>query len=85
MIAHADEGDLMAAAGVNCTIGREDQATYGESGAGRGELGHCGYGFKAPIDPYDADGKPLPLVYDGPLAPVGGTDAKVRGFTRDKC
>ncbi len=51
------EGDLMAAAGVRWTIGREGRAAYGESYAGRQYP-------KTPlaIHGLDASGQPLPLV-----------------------
>ncbi len=51
------EGDLMAAAGVSWTIGREGRKEFGESLAGK----H----FPKPrmaISGLDADGKPLPLI-----------------------
>ncbi|PQO28101.1 xanthan lyase [Blastopirellula marina] len=51
------EGDLMAAANVSWTIGREGKAEFGESLAGkRFPKG------KMKIDGFDADGKLLPLV-----------------------
>jgi hypothetical protein len=51
------EGDLMAAADVDWTIGREDRETHGESLAGRQYP-------KAvmPIDGFDDAGEPLPLI-----------------------
>ncbi|MEX0701518.1 MAG: FAD-dependent oxidoreductase [Planctomycetales bacterium] len=51
------EGDLMAAAGVEWTIGREGRDEYGESLAGKQ--------YPKPrmaISGFDDDGKPLPLV-----------------------
>jgi hypothetical protein len=51
------EGDLMAAAGVSWTIGREGRAEYGESLAGKR--------YPKPrmaIEGFDAQGQPLPLV-----------------------
>ncbi|MBC8128481.1 MAG: FAD-dependent oxidoreductase, partial [Gloeobacteraceae cyanobacterium ES-bin-144] len=51
------EGDLMAAAGVNWTIGREGRKEYGESLAGKQ------YPKKPmPISGMDATGKLLPLI-----------------------
>ena len=51
------EGDLMAAAGVSWTIGREGRKEFGESLAGKqypkAKMGMSGLG---------ADGKPLPLI-----------------------
>jgi hypothetical protein len=51
------EGDLMAAAGVGWTIGREGRADYGESLAGKQYPKK-----KMNISGFDADGKLLPLV-----------------------
>lgn len=85
--ANADEGDLLAAAGVGYTIGREGTSQYGESGAGRRPLVNtsCGYGFKAAIDPFGPDGKVLPLIYGGPVAAVGAADAKVMAYNYRLC
>eukprot|EP00037_Helgoeca_nana_P025636 m.283617 g.283617 ORF g.283617 m.283617 type:complete len:560 (-) comp27006_c0_seq1:132-1811(-) len=81
------EGDLLAAAGVGYTIGREGTSQYGESGAGRRPLVNtsCGYGFKAAIDPFGPDGKVLPLIYGGPVAAVGAADAKVMAYNYRLC
>ena len=51
------EGDLMAAAGVSWTIGREGRKEFGESLAGK----HYPKARMA-ISGLDADGKPLPLI-----------------------
>lgn len=51
------EGDLMAAAGVDWTIGREGREEYGESLAGKQYPKQ-----KMNINGFDDDGKPLPLV-----------------------
>ncbi|MDP1590691.1 MAG: FAD-dependent oxidoreductase [Prosthecobacter sp.] len=51
------EGDLMAAAGVSWTIGREGRKEFGESLAGK----QYPKG-KMAISGLDADGKPLPLI-----------------------
>ena len=51
------EGDLMAAAGVSWTIGREGRAEFGESLAGRQYPKP-----KMPISGLDAAGKTLPLI-----------------------
>ena len=47
------EGDLLSVAGVDFTVGRESQAQYGESLAGRRPLvpSSC-YGFHKPISPF---------------------------------
>lgn len=51
------EGDLMAAAGVSWTIGREGRAEYGESLAGKQYPK-----ARLPISGLDAAGQPLPLI-----------------------
>jgi len=51
------EGDLMAAAGVSWTIGREGRKEFGESLAGKQYPK-----AKMAISGFDADGKPLPLI-----------------------
>jgi hypothetical protein len=66
------EGDLMAKAGVNFTLGRESEAQYGESFAGvRSEP------WKVPVSPYIVPGDPasglLPLI--GKDAGIGNGQA----------
>ncbi|MFP6582122.1 MAG: FAD-dependent oxidoreductase, partial [Candidatus Hydrogenedentota bacterium] len=51
------EGDLMAAAGVSWTIGREGRAEYGESLAGKQYPKS-----KMDINGFDSDGNILPLI-----------------------
>lgn len=63
------EGDLMAAAGVSWTIGRESRSEFGESLAGRQYP-------KKPmkISGLDAAGKPLPLITDAEAGPDAEID-----------
>ncbi|HCI92425.1 MAG TPA: xanthan lyase [Verrucomicrobiales bacterium] len=56
------EGDLMAAAGVSYTVGREARDTYGESLAGVRYLDE-----KINVSPYDDQGNLLPGIMPGPL------------------
>lgn len=51
------EGDLMAAAGVSYTVGRESNSVYGETLNGV-QFGHPGHAFKVPVDPYRREGDP---------------------------
>ena len=60
------EGDLMAAAGVDWVIGREGREDFGESLAGRRYPKPV-----MPIDGFDAEGEPLPLI----TATARGDDA----------
>lgn len=73
------EGDLMAAAGVSFAWGREGIAQYGESLAGvRAET--PGHQFKFRMSAHDADGKLLPEISPGPMAPPGSGDHEVQAF-----
>ncbi|MDA0323910.1 MAG: FAD-dependent oxidoreductase [Verrucomicrobia bacterium] len=73
------EGDLMAAAGVSCTWGRESRDEYGESLAGvRPNL------WEYAIDPYRTPGDPdsglLPLLQDVEVNPLGAADKLTMGY-----
>ncbi len=80
------EGDLMAAAGVRYTVGREGREQYGESLAGRQEFLPGRHQFAAPVSPYDATGRLLPYIvpYDQ-LAPIGGADGKFQSYCYRVC
>lgn len=80
------EGDLMALAGVSYTVGRESNATYGETLNG----------VRPPnpydanrIDPYVVAGDPrsglLPDVSPGPLAGIGTADSHVQAYNYRLC
>jgi hypothetical protein len=71
------EGDLMAAAGVSWTIGREGRAEYGESLAGKRYPK-----AKMNIDGFDSDGKMLPLITttDAGPEPEGDRNLMVYSF-----
>jgi hypothetical protein len=73
------EGDLMAAAGVTYTWGRESQAQYGESLAGvRGETPK--HQFLVDLSPYGADRKLLPEISAAPAGQPGSADRKVQAY-----
>ena len=61
------EGDLMALAGCDYTVGRESKAKYGESLAGQGRLRYFD------VDPYvvpgDPSSGPLPMISTEPYDP----------------
>ncbi|GAB4368872.1 MAG: hypothetical protein OHK0021_11970 [Bryobacter sp.] len=87
------EGDLMAAAGVKYHVGREGQATYGETWAGvqTGVL-HHGHHFgavKTPISPYRTPGDPksgvLPRISTEPPGEYGAADNKVQAYCFRMC
>jgi len=73
------EGDLMAAAGVSHTHGRESREQYGESLAGvRPNLAVYD------IDPYNIPGDPksglIPLLQDLKMGPEGSADGLTMGY-----
>jgi len=84
------EGDLMAAAGVRFTIGRESSAIYGEKWAGvLTGVFHHGHHFKSEIDPYKIPGKPSSGLLAGISATSPGAygmgDKKVQAYCYRMC
>jgi len=84
------EGDLMAAAGVSYTVGREANAAFDETLNGI-QLGHAkSHQFSGKIDPYVIEGDPksglLPRIQD---IPVGGKDGdgdkKIQAYNFRMC
>lgn len=74
------EGDLMAAAGVDWTIGREGRATHGESLAGKQ------YPKKIMnINGFDDDGKLLPMVTTNDAGPEEAGDKNVMTYSFRLC
>ncbi|MFG1909173.1 FAD-dependent oxidoreductase [Kribbella sp. NPDC048928] len=76
------EGDLLAAAGISYTVGRESSATYDESIAGvRRSINHQ---FERPVDPYVVPGQPssglLPGISAEPHGPIGSGDRHVQAY-----
>lgn len=76
------EGDLLAAAGVTYTIGREASTVYGEPIAGvQRSINHQ---FERPIDPYVVPGQPasglLPGISSEPHGPIGSGDRHVQAY-----
>ena len=87
------EGDLMAAAGVSTTVGREATGTYGEkwNGVQTGVL-HHGHNFaatKKAVDPYVVPGNPasglLPRVSKDDPGQYGAADKKVQAYCFRMC
>lgn len=74
------EGDLMAAAGVSWTIGREGRKDFGESLAGKQYPK-----AKMAISGLDADGKPLPLITTTNAGPVEEGDKNVMVYSFRLC
>ncbi|WP_165246370.1 FAD-dependent oxidoreductase [Paludisphaera soli] len=82
------EGDLMAAASVSYHVGREANATYGETLNGV-QFGHPHHQFLKPVDPYKVPGDPssglLPGVHDGPPGVHGEGDRRVQAYNFRVC
>ena len=74
------EGDLMAAAGVSWTIGREARSEFGESFAGKQNPKK-----KMAISGLDADGKPLPLITTTDAGAEAGGDRNVMVYSFRLC
>ncbi|MFY1684709.1 FAD-dependent oxidoreductase [Micromonospora sp. WMMD730] len=81
------EGDLMAAAGVSYTVGREANTAYGETINGvqlRGE-----HQFTRPVDPYVVPGDPasglLPGISAAPVARNGTGDERIQAYNFRMC
>lgn len=80
------EGDLLAAAGVTYTVGREANSQYGETLNGvRAPAAISGRS----IDPYVIPANPasglLPLLSPGPVAAPGTADSKVQVYNYRLC
>jgi hypothetical protein len=83
------EGDLMAKAGVRYHVGRESNATYGETLNGV-QVGHSKkHQFIQPIDPYVRKGDPssglLPGIEKEAPGPDGSGDRKVQAYNFRMC
>ncbi|MET0236235.1 MAG: FAD-dependent oxidoreductase [Kibdelosporangium sp.] len=81
------EGDLMAAAGVSHTVGRESNATYGETL--NGVQFRSGHQFQRTIDPYRTPGDPASGLLPGIQAEAPGTpgqgDHRIQAFNFRVC
>ncbi|AYO78943.1 FAD-dependent oxidoreductase [Sphingobium yanoikuyae] len=83
------EGDLMAGAGVGFAVGREANATYGETLNGVQMANTTNHQFTLDVDPYVVPGKPgsglLPRVTADPIAPDGTGDHRIQAYTFRMC
>jgi hypothetical protein len=82
------EGDLLAAAGVSFTVGREPNALYGETLNGvRSETPH--HQFTVAVDPYLNPGDPasglLPHIQSGDGGAPGEGDHRVQAYNYRLC
>lgn len=83
------EGDLMAAAGVSYTLGRESNEQYGESLNGI-QVGHAvSHQFVPMVDPYIVPGKPesglLPYINEDAGGEDGSADTKIQAYCYRLC
>lgn len=84
------EGDLMAAAGVKFTVGREPDSMYNErwNGIQAGVFHHRHY-FKEKIDPYKIQGNPssglLPRISNDTVGKNGTGDKKIQAYCYRLC
>lgn len=83
------EGDLMAGAGVRFTVGREANATYGETLNGVQLRNTTNHQFTRDVDPYRVPGDPrsglVPRVSAERPAPDGTADGKIQAYTYRMC
>ncbi len=83
------EGDLMAAAGVSYTVGRESNAQYGETLNGVQTRRAISHQFDFPVDPYVKPGEPssglLPRIHDGPPGEEGEGDQRIQAYCFRMC
>jgi hypothetical protein len=83
------EGDLLARAGVSFTVGREANATYGETLNGFYVPKSHHHIFSWPVDPYRIPGDPqsglLPGILPGPLPQAGTADKQVQAYCFRMC
>ncbi len=81
------EGDLMAAAGVSNTVGRESNAVHGETL--NGVQFRSGHQFQRTIDPYRVPGDPasglLPGIQPDPPGTPGTGDHRIQAFNFRVC
>jgi hypothetical protein len=83
------EGDLMAAAGINYTVGREANSVYGETLNGVQTKNAVFHQFDRPINPFIVPGDPssglLPRIHDGPPGEEGSGDQRVQAYNYRMC
>ena len=83
------EGDLMARAGVSYHVGREANATYGETLNGVQVKNATKHQFTADIDPYVVAGDPksglLPEIHAGPPGNDGEADKRLQAYNYRLC
>jgi hypothetical protein len=83
------EGDLMAGAGVSYHVGREGNATYGETLNGVQTRNAISHQFEKPVDPYIKPGDPasglLPLIHAANPGREGRGDHRIQAYNYRMC
>ncbi|MDZ4701487.1 MAG: FAD-dependent oxidoreductase [Rhodothermales bacterium] len=83
------EGDLMAAAGISYTVGRESNSTYGEMLNGVQTRNAIKHQFDRPVDAYIIPGKPesglLPRIQGRDPGKEGEGDHRIQAYTYRMC
>ncbi|MBS0266013.1 MAG: FAD-dependent oxidoreductase [Planctomycetes bacterium] len=83
------EGDLLAAAGVSYTVGRESNSQYAETLNGVQTAQATKHQFLKPVDPYVRPGEPasglLPGIHAGPPGDEGAGDRRVQAYNFRMC
>jgi hypothetical protein len=83
------EGDLMAGAGVSYHVGRESNATYGETLNGVQTKNATHHQMQPGVDPYVVPGDSrsglLPGVHAGPLGGEGSGDRRIQAYCLRMC
>ena len=83
------EGDLLAAAGVSYTLGREGNAQYGETYDGIQTAQAHSHQFTLPVDPFNQRGRPdsglLPGIHPGGPGTDGESDRRIEAYNYRIC
>lgn len=83
------EGDLMAAAGVSYTTGREANSVYGETLNGVQKANTVKHQFDLPVSPYIVPGDPssglLPRIHGGDPGEDGEGDHRIQAYNFRMC
>ncbi|MDB5294730.1 MAG: xanthan lyase [Phycisphaerales bacterium] len=83
------EGDLMAAAGVSYTVGREANKQYSETYNGNQTINAKGHQLRPGVDPYVRKGDPasglLPFIESGGPGEDGAGDKRVQAYAYRMC
>jgi hypothetical protein len=83
------EGDLLAAAGISYTVGREHNDTYGETLNGVQKANTVSHQFDYPVSPYrtpdDSDSGLLPNIHGDDPGEDGQGDHRVQAYNYRMC